>query len=96
MLKIIAAFLLTAVTTLAHAQGAGPSTAPTIDKCNLFAQSLTGKPYNDTVDTRVNEKMFTVRVLARDNARYASTMDYRPDRVNLQLENGTITQASCG
>jgi hypothetical protein len=95
MTKIITAILLAAVTTLAHAQLTSPAAIPAVDRCNVFAQTLTGKAYDD-VAARVTAQSFTTRVVARDHARYAATMDYRPDRVNLQLEHGKITQASCG
>jgi hypothetical protein len=96
MTKIITSILLAAVTTLAHAQATGPVTTSTVDRCNVFAQTLTGKTYDGTVDARVKEQKLTARVVASDNARYAATMDFRPDRVNLQLDHGKITQASCG
>jgi hypothetical protein len=96
MTKSIALILLSAIAALAQAQPAGPVAVPTTDRCNAFAQSLMGKRYDDNVKACVDEQKFTARVVARDNARYAATMDYRPDRVNLQLEHNRITQASCG
>jgi hypothetical protein len=96
MNKLITSILLAVTTTVAHAQAAAPVSLPSTDRCNLFAQTLTGKTYDDTVAARVKAQKFTARVVASDNARYAATMDYRPDRVNLQVEHDKITQASCG
>lgn len=39
---------------------------------------------------------FTVRVAGRDGECYALTMDYRTDRVNVYLEDGTVTAATIG
>lgn len=40
-------------------------------------------------------KDWTVRVVAEDGEPKAMTMDYRPDRVNVQLEAGVVTRY-CG
>lgn len=38
----------------------------------------------------------TIRVAGRDGSCFPLTMDYRTDRVNVYLENGTVTQATIG
>jgi hypothetical protein len=96
MNKVIASILLAAVTTLAHAQAAGPVTVPATERCTAFAQTLTGNTYDATVEARVREQNFSARVVARDQARYPATMDYRPDRINFELESGKVAHASCG
>jgi hypothetical protein len=42
------------------------------------------------------DNAFTVRVAGRDGECYALTMDYRTDRVNVYLEDGTVTAATIG
>lgn len=42
------------------------------------------------------DNAFTIRVAGRDGECYALTMDYRTDRVNVYLEDGTVTAATIG
>ena len=36
------------------------------------------------------------RIVKRDGESFPVTMDYRMDRINLEIENGVITNASIG
>lgn len=38
----------------------------------------------------------TYRVARRDDENYALTMDYRIDRINLEIDNGIVTKTSIG
>jgi hypothetical protein len=47
------------------------------------------------VETWAAGKGWTVRVVAEDGESFPQTMDYRPDRVNTQVEAGVVTRY-CG
>ena len=37
-----------------------------------------------------------VRVVSKDGESFMLTCDYNPDRINLKIKNGKITEAYCG
>lgn len=39
---------------------------------------------------------FTTRVIERDGEQFPATMDYRPDRINLVVTDGSVTKATVG
>lgn len=39
---------------------------------------------------------YTVRVVREDDESYAMTMDYRTDRINIELDDGKVTRAYIG
>jgi hypothetical protein len=44
----------------------------------------------------VSSEQLTYRVIRRDGESYPMTMDYRLDRINLEIDNGVVTKASIG
>lgn len=44
----------------------------------------------------VSSEQLTYRVTRRDGESYPMTMDYRLDRINLEIDNGVVTKASIG
>lgn len=44
----------------------------------------------------VSSEELTYRVTRRDGESYPMTMDYRLDRINLEINNGVVTKASIG
>lgn len=46
--------------------------------------------------TAIESAGFAPRVVERDGERFAATMDYRPDRVNLVITDGRVASASRG
>ena len=44
----------------------------------------------------VGSEELTYRVTRRDDESYPMTMDYRLDRINLEIDNGVVTKASIG
>lgn len=37
-----------------------------------------------------------IRVVSKDGESFILTCDYNPDRINLKIKNGKITEAYCG
>lgn len=60
-----------------------------------LAEELVGLPEDDAV-ARIEEAGFEVRVVARDGEHFAVTEDYRPDRLNLTIQQGRVLEASVG
>jgi len=48
-----------------------------------------------TIESTSSEQL-TYRVTRRDDESYPMTMDYRLDRINLEIDNGVVTKASIG
>jgi hypothetical protein len=48
------------------------------------------------VQTRAQAAGWTIRVMSRDGEDLMGTMDYRPDRLNLTVEQGTVTSVDIG
>jgi hypothetical protein len=44
----------------------------------------------------VSSEKLTYRVVRRDDESYPMTMDYRLDRINLEIDNGLVSKASIG
>lgn len=57
--------------------------------------SLIGLPEEEAVQV-VEGAGWTTRVVARDGEQFAVTMDYRMDRVNLEIVDGVVTGATIG
>jgi len=59
------------------------------------AESVIGMPEADATD-RLTSMGYEVRVVARDGESFAVTDDYRTDRVNLEIRNGSVAHAYGG
>lgn len=44
----------------------------------------------------VSSEELTYRITRRDDESYPMTMDYRLDRINMEIDNGIVTKASIG
>lgn len=60
-----------------------------------FADTLVGKPADEAQAAAVAAG-YTYRVLSEDGQDNAVTADYRPDRINVEIEDGTVTRATAG
>lgn len=56
---------------------------------------LVGQPSTETI-TKLQELGWRVRKTRVDEARFMGTCDYRTDRINLEIDNGNITNARIG
>ena len=62
-----------------------------------LAASVIGKTEQEAIEM-INNKggQITYRIVKRDSESFPVTMDYRMDRINLEIEKGIITSASVG
>ena len=44
----------------------------------------------------ISSEQLTARVVRRDAENFAVTLDYRLDRINLEIDNGIVTKAFIG
>ncbi|WP_058836161.1 I78 family peptidase inhibitor [Luteimonas abyssi] len=97
-LTTLAALALTACAS-SHDGGAATPEAPSDDlaQCDAArAQSLVGQPSSDAVleQARAATGASSLRALKPDDM---ATMDYRPDRLNVMLDDaGVVTSFRCG
>ena len=61
----------------------------------LNVESLRGLP-EATAISKIQSAGFRSRVISRDGKYIVTTKDFRVDRVNLQINNGRVTQVSLG
>lgn len=67
----------------------------TTDACQALASSSIGLNLKQ-VQERAEMQVVLVRVTRNGDTRFLVTMDFLPDRLNLELERGKVTSASCG
>lgn len=68
-----------------------PPVAPEPDN-DAVSQALVGLP-EAAAQAKAEAAGYTVRVAVVDGEPRALTMDYRPDRINVELENGVVVGA---
>ena len=56
----------------------------------LFGQS------NQAAIERIKQTKFSYRIRREEDQVYLGTHDYRLDRINLEIDNGQVTNAQCG
>lgn len=61
----------------------------------VIAAMIEGEPYED-VEYVLSVVQQTRRVVSKDGKPYVVTRDFRPDRINISIDNGIITKATCG
>jgi hypothetical protein len=62
---------------------------------DLLLESIIGKSLEEGIElTKSNG--FSTRVTREDNKNFFATMDLRFDRINFQIDNGKISNASIG
>lgn len=87
----------TALASSAAASGA--SSAETIAaQTQAAADKVIGMPEQQAIATLESDPNLTLtaRVVSRDGEDFPITMDYSPNRVNLWIESGNVTQVSVG
>ena len=62
------------------------------------SQEVIGMTEEEAIQTieSVEGEEVTYRVTRRDDENYAMTMDYRINRINLEIDNGIVTKTSIG
>lgn len=94
MKKLIAPLLLVLASTVVHAQD-----APKLPKqltCEELAPKLAGRAYDPFLMYEVTRNRLQIRVTLFDGQATPGSMDFKPDRVNLEVQNGKVTRAFCG
>jgi hypothetical protein len=68
------------------------------DTAQAVAVEVIGMSEADAIQTieGVSSEQLTYRVTRRDDESYPMTMDYRLDRINLEIDNGIVTKTSIG
>lgn len=73
----------------------GEATDPALAEAQEVADTLVGMQSADA-QTAVEKAGLTYRVVAEDGQAKPATSDYRPDRINVEIEEGQVTKASVG
>ena len=65
---------------------------------NAVSQEVIGMTEEEAIQTieSVSSEEVTYRVTRRDDENYAMTMDYRINRINLEIDDGIVTKTSIG
>ena len=101
---------LTACSTQSPDSGVTSSTMPTPQSSSSdmqfepsktaqsVAAEVIGMSEEDAIQTieGISSEQLTSRVVRRDDENYAITMDYRLDRINLEIDNGIVTKTYIG
>lgn len=107
---VIALLTLTACSGQSSDTGVTSSAMPTPDSSSsnmqfepsetvqAIAAEVIGMTETEAIATieGVSSEQLTYRVTRRDDESYPMTMDYRLDRINLEIDNGLVSKASIG
>ena len=68
------------------------------DTAQAVADEVIGMSEAEAIETiaGISSEYLTPRIVRRDDENFIVTMDYRLDRINLEIDNGIVTQASIG
>jgi hypothetical protein len=68
------------------------------DTAQAVADEVIGMSEAEAIETiaGISSESLTPRIVRRDDENFIVTMDYRLDRINLEIDNGVVTQASIG
>ena len=68
------------------------------DTAQAVADEVIGMSEAEAIETiaGISSEALTPRIVRRDDENFIVTMDYRLDRINLEIDNGIVTQASIG
>ena len=63
-----------------------------------MSQEVIGMTEEDAIQTieGISSEQLTARIVRRDDENYPMTMDYRINRINLEIDNGIVTKTSIG
>jgi hypothetical protein len=91
-----AAVIATAIPAPA-ASGSEMELAPS-DTTQALADEVIGMSEAEAIETiaGISSEPLTSRIVRRDEESFMITMDYRTDRINLQIDNGIVTTANIG
>jgi hypothetical protein len=107
---LIAVLALTACSSQSPDTGVTSSAMPTPDSSSsnmqfeptetvkAIAAEVIGMTEAEAIATieGVSSEELTYRVVRRDDESYPMTLDYRLDRINLEIDNGLVSKASIG
>lgn len=94
MKKLLAPILLAMCCSFAVAQD-----APQLPKqltCEELSPKLVDRSYDAFLMYEVTRNRLQMRITIEDGKMARGSMEYRPDRVNLEIQRGKITRAYCG
>jgi hypothetical protein len=68
------------------------------DTAQALADEVIGMSETQAIETiaGISSEPLTSRIVRRDEESFIITMDYRPDRINLEIDNGIVTATSIG
>ena len=68
------------------------------ETAQAIAAEVIGMSEEDAIQTieGISSEQLTSRVVRRDDENYAVTMDYRINRINLEIDDGLVTKTSIG
>ena len=68
------------------------------ETAQAIAAEVIGMSEEDAIQTieGISSEQLTSRVVRRDDENYAVTMDYRINRINLEIDAGLVTKTSIG
>ena len=107
---VVALLALTACSNQSSDSGVTSTVMPTPQSSNsdmqfepsptviAVSQEVIGMTEEQAIQTieGISSEELTYRVTRRDDEFYPMTMDYRLDRINLEIDNGVVTKASIG
>jgi len=69
--------------------------SPTVIAVSQEAIGMTEEEAIQTIEG-ISSEQLTARVVRRDDENFAVTMDYRINRINLEIDNGLVTKTFIG
>jgi len=68
------------------------------DTAQALADEVIGMSETQAIETiaGISSEPLTSRIVRQDEESFIITMDYRPDRINLEIDNGIVTATSIG
>lgn len=74
----------------------GPPKAPAPVPCEEFIQDLQGLTLDAPLTFRLSRSGLTLRIISENGRAVPTTYDFRPNRVNVELQDRKILRAYCG
>ena len=107
---VVAMLVLTACSSQSPDTGVTSTAMPTPDSSSsdmqfepsptviAVSQDVIGMTEDQAIQTieGISSEQLTARVVRRDDENFAVTMDYRINRINLEIDNGLVTKTSIG
>jgi len=107
---VVAMLVLTACSSQSPDTGVTSTAMPTPDSSSsdmqfepsptviAVSQDVIGMTEDQAIQTieGISSEQLTARVVRRDDENFAVTMDYRINRINLEIDNGLVTKTFIG